>query len=102
MRLSGTYRWVVLIKCHRCKGLLGNRGTRAGRRLAATTAHILACLPTKTLVQEDGSQPPLRMCLLDNRGTGGSSCPKNKKDYSTEIMAADVKAVMVRLLSCSC
>jgi hypothetical protein len=35
------------------------------------------------------------MCLLDSRGVGASSKPKSKKDYSTQIMAEDVRCVMV-------
>lgn len=38
----------------------------------------------------------LDVCVFDNRGVGRSSVPQSRKDYSTEIMAADTQALMVR------
>ena len=37
-----------------------------------------------------------RLLTLDNRGVGESTCPASLKAYSTERMARDVLAVMVR------
>jgi pimeloyl-ACP methyl ester carboxylesterase len=47
-------------------------------------------------MQEGADEPPLVMCLLDNRGIGCSSCPAAKCDYSTAIMASDAAKVLVR------
>jgi hypothetical protein len=46
-------------------------------------------------VQEGQKHAPMVMCLLDNRGVGQSSSPRNTRDYNTAVMAADVYAVMV-------
>ena len=42
-----------------------------------------------------GELPPVRIMVLDNRGVGRSSAPEKLRAYSTDIMAADVLAVMV-------
>jgi hypothetical protein len=47
------------------------------------------------LVQAGATEPPVVMCLLDNRGVGLSSSPPKKKDYSTQLMAKDAALVMV-------
>eukprot|EP00892_Ulva_mutabilis_P010834 jgi/Ulvmu1/8122/UM040_0017.1 len=44
--------------------------------------------------QAASAEPPMVMCLLDNRGVGESSCPARKADYSTAAMAADAAAVL--------
>jgi hypothetical protein len=40
-------------------------------------------------------QPQMLVCIMDNRGMGRSSCPRDSAAYSTSIMAQDVVAVMV-------
>lgn len=39
----------------------------------------------------------LEVCVVDNRGVGGSSVPKDKAQYSTRHMAQDALGVMVRV-----
>ena len=39
---------------------------------------------------------PVEVCLIDNRGVGRSSVPRKLQDYTTELMAADAKSVLVR------
>ena len=38
---------------------------------------------------------PLTVVTFDNRGIGASSCPTDKKHYSTTIMAQDALTIMV-------
>lgn len=40
---------------------------------------------------------PLQVCAFDNRGVGRSSCPEDRRRYSTEAMARDAAAVMDQL-----
>lgn len=42
-----------------------------------------------------GTHMDLEVVIFDNRGHGKSSVPKQKDEYSTEIMARDVLAVLV-------
>ena len=45
--------------------------------------------------QDDAGEPPMAVCVLDNRGVGRSSSPAGWKNYTTEIMAGDVLTLMV-------
>ena len=40
----------------------------------------------------------MAVCVLDNRGVGRSSSPAGWKNYTTEIMAGDVLALVVGLI----
>jgi hypothetical protein len=41
------------------------------------------------------AQQQMLVCIVENRGMGRSSCPRDSAAYSTSIMAHDVVAVMV-------
>jgi hypothetical protein len=41
------------------------------------------------------AQQQMLVCVIENRGMGHSSCPRDSAAYSTSIMARDVVAVMV-------
>eukprot|EP00882_Tetradesmus_deserticola_P012138 GHRQ01012861.1.p1 GENE.GHRQ01012861.1~~GHRQ01012861.1.p1 ORF type:complete len:334 (+),score=131.52 GHRQ01012861.1:238-1239(+) len=43
------------------------------------------------------AQQQMLVCIMDNRGMGRSSCPRDSAAYSTSIMAQDVVAVMDQL-----
>ncbi|GAB4816031.1 hypothetical protein N2152v2_003077 [Parachlorella kessleri] len=45
----------------------------------------------------DGGEPPMAVCVFDNRGVGRSSSPAGWKNYTTDIMAGDVLALMDHL-----
>lgn len=55
-----------------------------------------SCMHVLDGMQAGGTEPPVVMCLLDNRGVGWSSSPAEKRDYSSTIMAKDTALVMVR------
>jgi hypothetical protein len=43
-----------------------------------------------------GHQQEMVVCILDNRGVGNSSSPVSQNAYSTQLMAQDALAIMVR------
>lgn len=49
------------------------------------------------LLEDETGESPMLVCIMDNRGVGRSSCPCGLRHYSTEIMAKDALAVVVRL-----
>jgi hypothetical protein len=46
------------------------------------------------------AQQQMLVCMIENRGMGRSSCPRDSAAYSTSIMARDVVAVMVSGVGC--
>jgi hypothetical protein len=48
--------------------------------------------------QQALAQQQMLVCIMDNRGMGRSSCPRDNAAYSTSIMAQDVVAVMVSVV----
>ena len=52
----------------------------------------------QTLVQLEVSMV-MQLLVLDNRGVGRSSMPRNRKAYTSTTMAIDVLCIMVRAIA---
>ncbi|GIM02448.1 hypothetical protein Vretimale_7304, partial [Volvox reticuliferus] len=81
-----------------CQLALSHHSTYGLCQYAGFGAGGAAWLPTvKELFLRGDKVADLEVTVFDNRGIGHSSCPSSKIHYTTDIMAADALALMVRV-----